>query len=124
MKLSDIAENQHLVREPKLASHVMLKDGFYMDAQVLTHGDDGNYLYRIHRLLDDDVTLAFAGLTSSGGFKDSWIFRRNVEGGMVEHEPVSEKNLHSFLKFKWWVWNKLISSGVVTNAKQVRRESR
>jgi hypothetical protein len=103
----------------------MLKEGFYI---VRSTEEDKQFaiLYKVHRLMEDEDTFyASAGVAGPGSvFDNSWIFRRNVNDALIDNEKVGETNVNKFLKFKWWLWNKLVSSGVVADAKQIRRKGR
>ena len=86
MKLSDIAENQHLVREPSLPGHVMLKDGFYME-RGSTHERGSKWF--VHRLMDeDDQPYAIIHVNPGHG---SWTYvpLREAQSPELRQHPLS-----------------------------------
>lgn len=97
----------------------MLKDGFYLVRMEGEGYEKYIFLYEVRRLMDDDTVFAYGGATddSESPMKSSWVYRRNVDKGGIELEPIGPKDATNFLKFKWWLWNKLISSGVINDAK-------
>jgi hypothetical protein len=88
---------------------VMLKDGFYMEKS--------SYAWHIKRLMDDDKTVAMAVMMSNGMKK--WAFRQitGENNAFIDFQDVTGEDLNNLMKFKWWVYNRLIKHGMVENAK-------
>ena len=122
MRVTELFENENDFPE-----QAMLKEGFYIVSTKREKKEEHfTCLYKVHRLMEDeDTVFAYAGTTDAESvFQGSWIFKRNTPDALIDNERVGEENVRNFLKFKWWLWNKLISSGVVADAKQVRRKGR
>jgi hypothetical protein len=104
--------------EDHYPKQAMLKDGFYIVRREGKGYENYIYMYEVRRLMDDDTIFAYGGATddAESPVKSSWVYRRNVDKGILEIEPIGPKDVANFLKFKWWLANKLISSGVVKDA--------
>jgi len=100
--------------------HFMLRDGFYAEKKPPEDDDAFDVSYKVYQLMDENlVAIAAVTLPESKIYKNSWVFRHQVFNASIESVQVSEKDLHNFLKFKWWLWNMLVKCGAVADAKRV-----